>query len=113
VKAIKVLSLVIVSLLSLYAVSIQPVKSQEGTIIYILSDGSIDSSGVEVPIQRDGNVYTFTDNIMDYPLVIQCNDITVDGAGFTISGGEDAVIDLWYISNVIIKNKFKRLRTNI
>ncbi len=103
-KAIKVLSLVIVSLLSLYAVSIQPVKSQEGMIIYILSDGNIDSSGVEVPIQRDGNVYTFTDNIMDYPLVIQCNDIIIDGAGFTISRGEDAVIDLSYISNVTIKN---------
>ena len=67
------------SLLCSCAVSIQQVKSQEGTIVYILSDGSIDSSGVAVPIQRDGDVYTFTDN-MDYPLVVQCNNVTIDGA---------------------------------
>lgn len=48
--------------------------------ITIKSDGTIDPSNV--PISKTGNVYTLTGNITDYSLEIQCNNITVDGAGF-------------------------------
>jgi nitrous oxidase accessory protein NosD len=49
--------------------------------ITIKSDGSIDPANV--PINKTRNVYTLTDNIANYVLEIQCNNITVDGAGFT------------------------------
>jgi parallel beta-helix repeat protein len=102
VKAIKVLSLAILSVLSLYTIGVQPVVSQESTTIYILSDGSVNPS--TVPIQRVGDVYTFTSNLIEYSLVVQCNHITIDGAGFIIAGGEESVIDLTCINYVTIRN---------
>ena len=50
--------------------------------ITIKSDGSIDPANV--PINKTGRVYTLTDNISNYILEIQCNNITVDGAEFTL-----------------------------
>jgi len=50
--------------------------------IYIRADGSIEGTD---KIQRDGNVYTFTDNIYQ-PLVVEKENIIIDGAGHTIEG---------------------------
>jgi parallel beta-helix repeat protein len=73
----------------------------QGTI-YIRSDGSVDPS--TAPIRRDGNVYTFTDNIYD-EIVVERNDIVVDGAGFSLQGtGSGTGIYLSRRSNVAIKN---------
>ena len=55
----------------------------EGTI-YIRSDGSVEGTD---KIQQDGNVYTFTDDIFD-PIVVQRDNIVVDGAGYTLQGTE-------------------------
>ena len=52
-------------------------------IIYIGPDGTIDPAAA--PIQRDGNTYTFTDDIYA-PIVIDKAKITIDGAGYTICG---------------------------
>ena len=54
------LTLLLMGMLTL-AFNIQPVKAS-GTI-YIRADGSIDPP--TAPIQRDGDVYTFTNNIYD------------------------------------------------
>lgn len=51
---------------------------------YIHSDGSVDPSNL--PIQKSGNTYTFTNSIANYTLEIQCSNITIDGAGFTLLG---------------------------
>ena len=51
--------------------------------IYIRADGSIDPP--TAPISRDGDTYTFTDNIYD-SIVIQRGDVVVDGAGYTLQG---------------------------
>jgi parallel beta-helix repeat protein len=73
----------------------------EGTI-YIRPDGSVDPS--TAPIQRDGNVYTFTDNIYD-EIVVERDNIVVDGAGSTLQGtGSGTGIDLSDRSNVAIQN---------
>ena len=48
--------------------------------IIIRPDGSI--SPAEVPIQRNGDVYTFTDNIYG-TIKIQRSNIVLDGAGYT------------------------------
>ena len=50
--------------------------------IYIRADGNVEGTD---KIQRDGNLYTFTDNIYD-SLVVERDNIVVDGAGYSIEG---------------------------
>ncbi|MFX0094279.1 MAG: nitrous oxide reductase family maturation protein NosD [Candidatus Hodarchaeota archaeon] len=102
----KVMFIFFVIIISLCVVKTQPVKSQDIGIIYIASDGSISSTTNDtIPIQQDGNVYTFTDNIDGNSIVVQCDNIVIDGAGYSLSGGGALVgIDLSYRKNVTIKN---------
>ncbi len=80
--------------------NIQPVRA-EGTI-YIRADGSIDPA--TAPIVRSGDVYVIVDDI-NGSIVIQRNNMTLDGAGFTIQGGgAEHGIDLLQICNVTIKD---------
>jgi len=53
----------------------------EGTI-YIRADGSVEGTD---KIQRDGNAYTFTDNIYN-EIVVERDNIVVDGAGYAVQG---------------------------
>ena len=104
-KASKVAFLVFLCVVSLCAVTTQ-VKSQDSSeSVYILSDGSIYSStNATVPIQQDGDVYTFTDNLFVYTFVVQRGGITIDGAGFAIEGEGDIGIEIRSINDVTIKN---------
>lgn len=74
--------------------------------IYIRADGSIDPPNA--PIQRDGDLYTLTRNIVVVAegIAIQRDNMTLNGAGYTILGTEVANvgIDLTDRSNVTIKN---------
>jgi len=87
------------------------------TTIYIRADGSVEGTD---KIQRVGNVYTFTDDIstgrytgsieIDVDgIIIERDDIVVDGAGYTLEAifptfEMGAGIILWDRSNVTIKN---------
>ena len=52
--------------------------------IYIRADGSVEGT---VEIQREGNLYTFTDNISTRDgVVVDRDGIVVDGAGYTLQG---------------------------
>jgi len=105
VKTSKVLFLVALTVISLCAVNTQPVNSQTSGIIYILSDGSVvASTNITVPIQRDGNTYTFTDNIEYYYLSVQCDNVVIDGAGHSLAGQGEVGVDLSSRSNVTLKN---------
>jgi parallel beta-helix repeat protein len=53
------------------------------TTVFILPDGTVSPSSM--PIQRNGNTYTFTDNVYD-PILVQKSNITIDGAGYTLRG---------------------------
>jgi len=104
-KTSKVMFIVVLTIISLCAVNTQPVNSQDAAIIYILSDGSVfTSTNLTVPIQRDGNIYTFTDNIEIYYLVVQRDNIVIDGAGYYLAGQGEIGVDLSYRNNVTIKN---------
>jgi len=93
------LTLILISMLTL-AFNIQPIRAS-GTI-HVRADGSIDPP--IVPIQRDGDVYTFTDNIYD-SIEVDRDDIVVDGAGYTLQGtGSGTGIYLRGRNNVTIKN---------
>jgi len=85
------------------AFNIQPVKAEE--TIYIKPCGEVEPQ--TVPIQRDGNLYTFTDNIIDR-IVVQRNNIIIDGKGYTLQSpaGSYYGFDLSFTSNVTVKNTF-------
>jgi len=53
------------------------------TTIFIQPDGTI--SPANVPIQRSGDVYTFTGNVYD-PILVQKSNLTIDGAGYSLIG---------------------------
>jgi len=102
VLSIIMLTLLVISMLSL-AFNIQQVKAL-GTI-YIRADGSVFPS--TAPISSVDNVtYTLTGNIYD-SIVVERNNIVVDGAGHTVQGTGAIYskgITLSGRSNVTIKN---------
>ena len=70
--------------------------------IYIRSDGGVDPP--TAPIQRDGDVYTFTGNIYD-EIVIERSNITIDGMRYMLQGsGSGSGLSFSDQTNVTIKN---------
>ena len=62
----------------------KPASSQvQLETIFILPDGTVNPSNV--PIQNNGNFYTFTDNVYD-PILVQKSNVTIDGAGYSLIG---------------------------
>jgi parallel beta-helix repeat protein len=60
------------------------VRSQTSpTTVFIQSDGNVNPQNV--PIQRNGDTYTFTGNVYD-PILIQKSNVTLDGAGYSLIG---------------------------
>lgn len=69
---------------------VQPTKALDGPV-YIMADGSIDPTGA--PIQQNGDIYTVTGNIGTIDssgIVIERDNMTLDGAGYTIQRTESA-----------------------
>lgn len=61
-----------------------PIPSPDLPRILIKNDGSIEP--ITAPIQRTGNLYKLTDNIVLFSVEIQRDNIILDGAGYTIQG---------------------------
>src|SRR5271157_3197207 len=81
---------------------IQPVRAQ-GTI-YINADGTIDPPTAPISTE-DYITYTFTGNITADSILIERNNIVVDGAGYTMQGpggAEDGIFST--SSNITIKS---------
>ena len=78
------LILVLISSLT-FVFNAQLAGAWSGTV-YIDTNGDVSPS--DAPIQRNGNTYTLTDNITSDAdgIIIQCNDIVIDGAGHAIQG---------------------------
>jgi len=87
----------------IFAVDMQPIRASG--IIYIRADGSIEGTD---KIRRDGDIYTLTGNITDAGgIVIQRGNMTLDGAGYVLKGGNIAGsrgIAVTEETNVTIKN---------
>jgi len=63
--------------------------------IYILADGSIDPA--DVSIHRNGDLYTFTDNICAQ-IVVNKDHIVIDGAGYSLYGSYTGTrTDSWVV----------------
>jgi len=90
-------------------------KVEASGTIYIKADGGVDPS--TAPISSVDNVtYTFTDNIND-SIVVERDNIVVDGAGYTVEGtgayGSKG-INLTFTWNITIKNmKIKAFENGI
>jgi parallel beta-helix repeat protein len=80
--------------------NIEPVRASEA--IYIRADGTVEGTD---KIQRNGNIYTFTDNI-NGSIVVERDNLVVDGAGYTLQGdGSGRGIDLYDDStSITVKN---------
>jgi parallel beta-helix repeat protein len=50
----------------------------------ILSDGSIDPP--TAPIQRNGETYTLTDDIVGYTIAVERDNVVLDGGGYALQG---------------------------
>ena len=68
-------------LLSTFATTIN-VRAASDTI-YIMYNGDVSPS--TAPIHRDGDLYTFTDNIYE-PIVVYRDNIVIDGANYQLTG---------------------------
>jgi len=97
------LSLLIINMLTLTS-NTQLVKAWSGSI-KILQNGSLSPS--DAPIQRNGNLYTLTDNItsiLDGITIMRKNAI-LDGAGYVVQGsGSGTGISLINTINVTVRN---------
>jgi parallel beta-helix repeat protein len=97
-------------LLVIIALALPNVKIADANIIsalpniYIKVDGTIEPSNAT--IMRNGTTYSLTDNIINYAIVIQCDNIILDGKGFTLQGRPiDTAVTLENSrQNVTIKN---------
>ena len=73
--------------------------------IYIRSNGTIEP--LTAPILPDGPIYTLTKDIPNSSIIVQCDNIVIDGAGYGIHGystsSHDGII-ISYRTNVTIKN---------
>jgi parallel beta-helix repeat protein len=82
---------------------IEPVEA--GVTIYIRADGSVE--GTTTISTVDNVTYTFTDNIVSQSIIVERNNIVVDGADHIIQGTGAIIstgIFLHERSNVTIKN---------
>ncbi len=79
--------------------------------VYIRDDGTVEGTD---KILRDGNLYTFTDNIYS-PIVVEKDDVVIDGEGYTLQGnGSGYGIQLIRRSHVTIRNMaIKKFDTGI
>jgi parallel beta-helix repeat protein len=86
------------------AFDIRPVRAS-GTI-YIRADGSIDPPTANIT-SNDGVTYTFTDNNIIDSIVVERDNIVIDGAGYRLQGTdvlESRGIDLTGRTNVTVQN---------
>jgi parallel beta-helix repeat protein len=98
VVSAEILILLLASMLAL-TFNIQPAN---GDIVIVAPDGSVWPP--TAPIQRVGNVYTFTADIYD-SIVVDIPNIVIDGAGYTLQGNGSGIgIDLTGRTNVTVAN---------
>ena len=91
-------------LVAVFGVVLNVLVVRASGTIYIRADGSIE--GTDKIISADNVTYTFIGNIND-SIVIERNNIVVDGSGFTVQGTGalwSKGIDLSHRSNVAVQN---------
>jgi parallel beta-helix repeat protein len=94
--------LVLLLFLSVVLVSLPKIRVVKAdSTIYIRADGSVEGTD---KIQRVGDFYTFTENVSNGPIFVEKDNIVIDGAGYTLQGGDGRGIVLSERNNVTVKN---------
>ncbi|MGD2067020.1 MAG: NosD domain-containing protein [Candidatus Bathyarchaeota archaeon] len=71
-------------------------------IVRIMPDGTVEGTD---KIHRTGNVYTFTDDVVNQTVVVEKDDLVIDGVNHLLQGnGTGAGINVANRSKVIIRN---------
>jgi parallel beta-helix repeat protein len=78
-----------------------PMQTPQPSIV-IKGDGTVDP--VSSPIQRDGNVYTLTGDIVGYTLAVEADNVTINGGGYSLQGNDNYVGVFVQQHTVIIQN---------
>ena len=89
------------SIITVVLIEIHPI--QASSTIYIRADGSIDPPTANITLDEFNVTYTFSGNNYE-TVVIQRDNIILDGAGFTLQVTSGDGIFLDHQSNVTIKN---------
>jgi parallel beta-helix repeat protein len=72
-----------VQFVKLTEANIMPIPTPQPAFT-IRSDGSVDPP--TAPIQRNGEIYTFTDDIFGYTIAVERDNVILDGGGYTLQG---------------------------
>ncbi len=92
--------ILIVAAFSLLCVS--PSEAQSFGTVYIRSDGSIEPP--TAPIQQFGEVYRLSGNLYNSPMVLEKNNIVIDGKGYVLEGARSGIALNITCSNVTVRN---------
>jgi parallel beta-helix repeat protein len=109
----KLILLVIVLALTLTSLFFVRIVNCQLTLqtVFIEPDGSIYPE--TVPIQRNGDTYTLTDNIYAAITILKSN-IVLDGAGYTLKGPYNGTsTDIWVIGNGPDKDALAQYTTGV
>ncbi len=88
---------------SIFGVLVANAQTGNGPM-FIKADGSVSAPGV---FDREGNIYSLTGDLGILPIVVECNNIVLDGKGFTsksMSGWSEQVAVNLTASNVTVRN---------
>jgi len=95
--------LLVILLTSMLYLAFKIMPAEAAGTIYIRADGSIDPP--TAPISRDGDTYTFTGNVSNGAIVVERDNVVVDGASYTLQGtGSGTGIVISGRSNVTIRS---------
>jgi parallel beta-helix repeat protein len=96
-----ILALILIGMLTLMS-NVRHAKGEWTGTVYIRADGCIDP--LDAPIQRNGDIYTLTGNITSNndAVIIERDNIVLDGAGYTIKTGETAG---YFVRGITIQSK--------
>ena len=86
-------AIILISVLSVVLVSLPEIRIVKADDeIYIRADGTVYGTD---KIQRDGDVYTFTDDIgtdeWSYGIIVERDNIVIDGVGYTLQGNGSGI----------------------
>ncbi len=104
-KQNKYLALFFLALILFSTIAISTVKSEQPAFIVIYGDGSVSDT---TAIKRTGNIYGLTSDLTNSTIIVQCNNIILDGKGHTLRGTTGWVSGLCAINltctNATVKN---------
>jgi parallel beta-helix repeat protein len=99
------LSTVIIGFLFVNSASANGIPAPPINHIYIRSDGTVEPS--TAPLLRDGNIYVLTSDMPNSTIIVERDNIVIDGAGYGIHGYGTSYYDgitISYRTNITIKN---------